>query len=61
MYLQKKVYLGCGSKYSFQMAEVHIKWFSAEGAIEVIFNNQDSNDADYDCGCDIEICPDSEM
>ena len=52
---KQKVRWGCGSTYSFRMAEGNKKRFSPGEVFEEIFNNED-----IDCGCDMEMCPDSE-
>ena len=57
--IEQKVCWGCGSKSSFRMAGGKKKRFSAGEIIETIFNDEDSNDKDLDCGSNMEICPDS--
>ena len=46
----------CGSEHSFKMAEGNKKRFSAGEVIETIFTDEDSNDEDFDCRSDMEIC-----
>ena len=42
----------------FNMAEK--KLYSVGEAIEAIFTDQDSDNDNFDCGSDVEYCPDSE-
>ena len=42
------------------MADRGRKLFSVGEAIEAIFADQDSDNDNFDCGSDIEYCPDSE-
>ena len=42
------------------MAEGRGKRYSAREVIEAIFADEDSNDKTFDCGCDLDIIPDSE-
>ena len=45
--------------YSFNMAERGKKKYSVGEALEAIFEDEDSNDDQFDCGSDAEIVPDS--
>ena len=47
--------MGCGSEYSFKLAEGNKMRFSAGEVTEAIFNHED-----FGCGSHIELCPDSE-
>ena len=42
------------------MADRGRKLFSVGEAIEAIFADQDSDNDNFDCGSDVEYCPDSE-
>ena len=42
------------------MADRGRKLFSVGEAIETIFADQDSDNDNFDCGSDVEYCPDSE-
>ena len=42
------------------MADRERKLYSVGEAIEAIFTNQDSDNYNFDCGSDVEYCPDSE-
>ena len=42
------------------MADRGRKLFSVGEAIEAIFTDQDSDNDNFDCGSDVEYCPDSE-
>ena len=42
------------------MADRGRKLFSVGKAIEAIFTDQDSDNDNFDCGSDVEYCPDSE-
>ena len=42
------------------MAEGNKKRFSSGEVNKAIFNDEDSNDEDFDCGSDTEIYPNSE-
>ena len=42
------------------MADRGRKLFSVGEVIEAIFTDQDSDNDNFDCGSDVEYCPDSE-
>ena len=42
------------------MADRRRKLFSVAEAIEAIFADQDCDNDNFDCGSDVEYCPDSE-
>ena len=42
------------------MADRGRKFFSVGEAIEAIFTDQDSDNDTFDCGSDVEYCPDNE-